>query len=91
MRASLKVWESVKPHVDKIRVALAAAAHAAPWPWLKVAISALDKGLGALTAFENSPIAKKVDSAIKWAINLAKRWQDLPPEATAAEAKRVTA
>ena len=71
-----KVWESVKPHVDKIRVALAAAAHAAPWPWLKVAISALDKGLGALTAFENSPIAKKVDSAIKWAINLAKRWQD---------------
>ena len=71
-----KVWESVKPHVDKIRQGLMIAAQAVGHPWLKAAILALDKGLGALTAFENSPIAKKVDSAIKWAINLAKRWQD---------------
>lgn len=69
------VWNAVKPHVDKIRAALVYAANAAPWPWLKVAITALDKALAALTAFENSPIAKKVDLAIKWAIKLAKRWQ----------------
>lgn len=71
-----KVWNTVKPYVEQIRTGLRAAAQAVPWPWLKTAIMALDQGLGALTAFENSPIAKKVDSAIKWAINLAKRWQD---------------
>ncbi len=71
-----EVWESVKPHVNKIRIALDVAAKAAPWPWLKIAIDALGKGLAVLTAFENSPIAKKIDSAIKWAINLAKRWQE---------------
>ena len=36
---------------------------------------AIDKGITALTAFENSPIAKKIDQAIQFAINLAKKWQ----------------
>lgn len=70
-----KVWESVRPYVDNIRKGLAVAALAVSSPWLRAAILALDKGLNSLTAFESSPIAKKVDAAIKWAIELAKRWQ----------------
>jgi hypothetical protein len=70
-----KVWETVKPYVATIRMALKAAAGATKaWPWLSLALLALDKGLGALTAFENSPIAKKVQQAIDWAIKLAQRW-----------------
>lgn len=70
-----KAWQVVKPHIDKIRMGLRAAAAAVPIPWLKAALVMLDNGIGALTAFENSPIAKKVDAAIKWSIELAKRWQ----------------
>lgn len=71
-----KTWETIKPYVTQIRVALkAAAAATAAIPWLSGALIALDKGLGALTAFENSPIAKKINQAIEWSIQLAKRWQ----------------
>lgn len=71
-----KAWETVKPYVEQIRGILkVAAAATAGIPWLSGALLALDKGLGALTAFENSPIAKKVQQAIEWAIKLAKRWQ----------------
>lgn len=71
-----KAWETVKPYVEQIRGILKiAAAATAGIPWLSGALLALDKGLGALTAFENSPIAKKVQQAIEWAIKLAQRWQ----------------
>lgn len=69
------VWQAVKPYVTKIRAALLLAAKAVPIPWVKAALIGLEKALGALTAFENSPIAKKIDAAIKWSIELAKRWQ----------------
>ena len=70
-----KAWETVKPYVTQIRVILNVAAKAtAGIPWLSGALLALDKGLGALTAFENSPIAKKIQQAIEWAIKLAQRW-----------------
>lgn len=69
------VWKTVRPFVDQIRAGLQAAAKAVPIPWLSTALTLLDKGLGALVAFENSPIAKKIDTAIKWAIELARRWQ----------------
>lgn len=73
-----KVWETVKPYVAQIRTVLktAAAATANVFPWLSGALVLLDKGLGALTAFENSPIAKKVQQAIDWSIKLAQRWQN---------------
>lgn len=70
------VWKTVKPYVDKIRMGIKAAAAAVPIPWVKAALIGLDQALGALTAFENSPIAKKIDAAIKWSIELAKRWQN---------------
>lgn len=72
-----QVWQTVKPYVEIVRAGLRAAAVAtAGIPWLSGALSFLDKGLGALTAFENSPIARKIDAAIKWSIQLAKRWQE---------------
>lgn len=70
------VWQTVKPYVQHIRTALTTAAEATSIPWLKAALIGLERTLGALTAFENSPIAKKVDAAIKWSIDLAKRWQE---------------
>lgn len=79
-----KAWETVRPYIDKIRLGLKAAAAATPIPWLRAALVTLDKALGALTAFENSPIAKKVDAAIKWSIELAKRWQAAAREREAA-------
>ena len=76
-----KIWETIKPYVTQIRVALkVAAAATAAIPWLSGALLALDKGLGALTAFENSPIAKKIHQAIEWSIKLAKRWQSQKKE-----------
>ena len=68
-------WNTVKPYINQIRSVLQAAAKSVPIPWLSTALTMLDQGLGALTAFENSPIAKKVNDAINWAIDLAKRWQ----------------
>ncbi|MDD2882859.1 MAG: hypothetical protein PHQ58_20805 [Rhodoferax sp.] len=72
-----KVWDTVKPYVAQIRTALKAAADATAvtFPWLSGALVLLDNGLGALTAFENSPIAQKVQQAIDWSIKLAQRWQ----------------
>ncbi len=70
-----KVWSAVKPYVAQIRLVLQSAAAYMPIPWVKAALVGLDKGLAALTAFENSPIAKKINAAIKWSIDLAKRWQ----------------
>jgi hypothetical protein len=69
-------WSAVKPYVTVIRTTLRAAAAVVPVPWVKAALLALDKGIGALTAFENSPIAKKIDDAIKWAIKMAQRLQE---------------
>ncbi len=78
-----EAWTAVKPFVTVIRAALQAAAAAVPIPWMKGALIALDKGLAALTAFENSPIAKKVEAAIQWAIKMAQRLQgNKMPDAT---------
>ena len=57
-----KVWQTVKPYVEHFRAGLRLAAVATQGiPWLSAALTFLEKGLGALTAFENSPIAKKID------------------------------
>ena len=40
-----KVWQSVRPFIDThVRPLVQAAAKIAPWPWLKGALTALDKG-----------------------------------------------
>lgn len=70
-----KTWETVKPYVQQIRSVLkVATAATAGIPWLSGALALLDNGLGALTDFEKSPIAKKINDAINWAIKLAQKW-----------------
>lgn len=67
------VWQRVKPYVEHFQTALRAAAAAAPWPWLKAVLVGVDVGLTALVDFEKSPVAKIIESAIKWGIALAQR------------------
>jgi hypothetical protein len=63
----------MKPYVEHFRSIVRIAATAAPMPWMQAALIAVDQGLGALFAFENSPVAKMVEKAIRWAIELARR------------------
>jgi hypothetical protein len=85
VQSTKAAWQVVKPYVKKAQEFIRAAAAVAPLPWLKSALLALDRGITALFAFENSPIAKKIDSAIKWAIELAKRWQASRQKAQSAQ------
>lgn len=72
-----KVWQSVRPFIDShVRPLVQAATKAAPWPWLKGALTALDMGLAYVSAFDRSPLAKKLDDAIRWAINAAKNLKE---------------
>ena len=75
------VWKTVKPYVEQIRIGLKiGAAAAAGMPWLSGVLLKLEKGLGMLTAFENSPIAKMIKQAIDWGIKTAKRWKKYKEE-----------
>ncbi|HGY5997726.1 TPA: hypothetical protein ACNV5A_004373, partial [Aeromonas hydrophila] len=85
VQSTKAAWQVVKPYVQKAQEFIRAAAAVAPLPWLKSALLALDRGITALFAFENSPIAKKIDSAIKWATELAKRWQASRQKAQSAQ------
>ena len=69
-----QTWGRMKPYVEQFRTFIQIAAKAAlPFPWIHSVLMAVDKGIGALFAFENSPVAKKVEQALRWAIELAKR------------------
>lgn len=88
-----KVWQSVRPFIDShIRPLVKAAAAVAPWPWLKGALLALDKGLAYVSAFDRSPLAKKIDEAIRWAIHAAKNlketWLKKPEEVEEANERK---
>lgn len=87
VRGVKKIWEHVSPHVTKVQTALKVFAKAAPSPWLKTAALALDRALTALVAFENSPVAKKFDAAIKWLIQLAKRLNETNAKAVLSDAE----
>lgn len=68
-----ETYAKVKPFLQKVSPFLQGAAKLAPYPWLSAAILAVDKGLTALLALENSPILKQVERAARWVIDLAKR------------------
>lgn len=68
-----KTWTRVKPYVEQFRGYIKIAADYVPFPWLKAALFAVDKGIDALFAFEKSPVAKKIEEAIQWAIKLSKK------------------
>lgn len=69
-----EVWKKVRPFIEKhVRPYLKLAASAVPWPWLKTAILTFEKVLDYIEKFEDSSLAKKLDTAIKWAIKAAKK------------------
>lgn len=67
-----KVWQAVKPFVEKIAPWIDKAADLIPWPWLKVAVKGLAKGVEYLMRLEKSPLLKKVEQAIQWAVDAAR-------------------
>lgn len=88
-----EMWAKVKPYVSTVRAALQKLGATAPFPWLKAAALGLDKFLGAVQALENSPLAKKLEEAIKWAIVTARKLKETfltKAEAAEAEARKAT-
>jgi hypothetical protein len=87
-----RVWKTVKPYVATASLLLKGAAAATKaYPMLSGAISACARVLDALLAFEASPLAKKLDAAIKWTIEMAKKvhaWLSDEEMAEAAKHKR---
>lgn len=72
-----EVWQSVRPFIDThLRPLVKEAIKAVPGPWVKSALIALDLGLAYVSSFDRSPLAKKLDDAIRWAINAAKNLKE---------------
>lgn len=69
-RVSPILRSHVKPFLEKLDLLTK------PIPWLNTAVVAINKGLEALLALENSPILKKVEKAIRWAIDKAKHYKE---------------
>ncbi|MDH0032110.1 MULTISPECIES: hypothetical protein [unclassified Acinetobacter] len=71
-----EVWATVKPHVVRIAPMVSNALKAIPHPWAQTAAVAIEKGLQALLALENSPILKKAEQAILWAAKAARHFRN---------------
>ncbi|WP_305805106.1 hypothetical protein [Stenotrophomonas sp. YIM B06876] len=71
-----EVWKKVKPYIEKAQAPLKMAAASVPHPYAKAALTAISKGIDALLALENSPIAKKVGSAIESAGKWARKMEE---------------
>ncbi|WP_333662431.1 hypothetical protein [Acinetobacter sp.] len=86
-----EVWATVKPHVVRIAPIVSNALKAIPYPWAQTAAVAIEKGLQALLALENSPILKKAEQAILWAAKAARHFREkflTPDEAKEAEQRQ---
>lgn len=88
------VWEKAKPIIENvvrpgIRFAAKWAATNLPtFPWVSTALTAFDKALGVLVAWDQSDMAKKVEAAINWVIGKAKKLREAvmtPEEVSEAE------
>lgn len=77
------VWQKVKPFIAKVvqpALKVAAkwtAANLPTFPWVSAAITAFDKALEALLAWDKTEMAKKLDDAIHWVIQRAKDLNDI--------------
>ena len=71
------VWKMAKPWVEKIAPYISKGIALLPFPWAGAVATAVEKGIQALLALENSPILKKVEQAIIWASNAAKHFRDM--------------
>lgn len=78
-------WKRMKPYVEKTRHFIRAAAAAIPIPWVKSALIAADVAIGALFAFEKSPVLQKLEQGLRWAIALSKRIHERNQQKEAAQ------
>lgn len=72
-RVSPILRSHIKPFLDKLEVI----ASTIPISWVKTAVVAMNRGLEALLALENSPVLKKLEKAILWATEKAKKYKDI--------------
>jgi hypothetical protein len=90
------VWQMAKPFLEKIQV-VAKMVKKIPGvhPWITLAAEAIDRGLTALFALENSPVLKKIAAGVEWAIAaarvLSEKWLNQAEMAQAEERKRAFA
>ena len=67
-----ETWPKVRPFVMAAASICGKLAAVCPWPPVKAVLFGIEKGTKALLALENSPILKKVDSALKVVLPMAK-------------------
>lgn len=87
------VWKKAKPYLEKIQVVAKIVKKTGAHPWILTAAEAIDAGLTALFALENSPVLKLVAAGIEWAIAAARILRDKwlnEAEVADAEARKQT-
>lgn len=70
------VWDIAKPWIEKITPWVDKAADYIPWPWLKIAVKTLAKGLEHLARLDRSPVLRKLEQGLKWAIDVSRVLRD---------------
>ncbi len=67
-----QMWQRVKPYIAKGRKILQFVGKVVKHPWVKTALATLDKALAFLENIDRSPLARKVEKALKWVIEWCK-------------------
>lgn len=70
------IWKTAKPWVEKLAPYISQGIALLPFPWAAGVAKAVEKGIQALLALENSPILKKVEQAIMWASKAAQHFRE---------------
>lgn len=70
------IWRTAKPWVEKLAPYISKGIALLPFPWAAGVALAVEKGIQALLALENSPILKKVEQAIMWASKVARHFRE---------------
>ncbi len=70
------IWKTAKPWVEKLAPYISKGIALLPFPWAGAVALAVEKGIQALSALENSPILKKVEKAIIWASKAARHFRE---------------
>lgn len=70
------IWKTAKPWVEKLAPYISKGIALLPFPWAAGVALAVEKGIQALLALENSPILKKVEQAIMWASKVARHFRE---------------
>lgn len=78
------IWKTAKPWIEKLAPYIAKGIALLPFPWAAGVAIAVEKGIQALLALENSPILKKIEEGIMWAAKAARDFRNkyFTPEET---------